>query len=132
MDVLKGDGKMSDREKVLAGLEKSLRVWNGKMAAGVDYDVLKAAGELLRARGLTIGEFYGEGVGYLEYITKRPGFSNFDPLPVLISNVDDTDVTLIFRRGAANKLPLDMYNKSWRVWSEYPTHKMLVEVKWND
>lgn len=82
------------------------------------------------ARVFNVGDFFGEEFGYLEYRTDRPGFSNFEPSPVLIGNIDEENVTVIFRSASVQKLPLDRINKNWRVWSNYPTHELLRAVKW--
>lgn len=81
-------------------------------------------------RVFNVGDFYGEEFGYLEYRTDRPGFSDFEPSPVLISDIDEENVTVIFRSASVQKLPLDRMNKNWRIWSEYPTHELLKAVKW--
>lgn len=82
------------------------------------------------ARVFNVGDFYGEEFGYLEYRSDIPGFSNFEPSPVLIGDIDEENVTVIFRSASVQKLPLDRMNKNWRIWSEYPTHELLRAVKW--
>lgn len=96
-------------------------------------DALDFAIEAVKAqepRVFNVGDFYGEEFGYLEYRTDRPGFSDFEPSPVLISDIDEENVTVIFRSASVQKLPLGRMNKNWRIWSEYPTHKLLMAVKW--
>ena len=94
----------------------------------------KDALALLKAqepRVFNVGDFYGEEFGYLEYRPKIPGFSNFEPSPILISDIDEENVTVIFRSASVLKLPLDKMEKSWRIWSDYPTHELLKAVKWD-
>ncbi|MBE6725126.1 MAG: hypothetical protein E7576_08060 [Ruminococcaceae bacterium] len=82
------------------------------------------------ARVVNVGDFYGGEFGYLEYRSDRPSFSNFEPSPVLIGDIDEENVTVIFRSASVQKLQLDRMNKNWRIWSEYPTHELLRTVKW--
>lgn len=95
--------------------------------------LIEQAIALLKAqapRVFNVGDFYGEEFGYLEYRPDRPGFSNFDPSPILIGDIDEENVTVIFRSASVLKLPLDMMNKNWRIWSDYPTHEQLRTAEW--
>lgn len=141
---------MIDADKVLIGLGQhisgrtvdrcgSCPYFNGDSGYGIScrdellddlYELLEAQEEAQGPRVLNVGDFYGEEFGYLEYRTVTPGFSNFEPSPVLISDIDEENVTVIFRSGSVQKLPLDTLNKRWRIWSDYPTHELLKEVKW--
>ena len=85
---------------------------------------------IVEPRVFNVGDFYGKEFGYLEYRTVRPGFSDFDLLSVLIVDIDEENVTVVFRSASVQKLPLDRMNKNWRIWSDYPTHKLLRAVKW--
>lgn len=87
--------------------------------------------EVQTPRGFNVGDFYGEEFGYLEYRPKIPGFSDFEPTPILISDIDEENVTVIFKSASVLKLPLDKMGKSWRIWSDYPTHELLKAVKWD-
>ena len=131
------------RDKVIKGLECCTSIPNEYgdcMSLNCLYkgpsccnDVMRDALALLKAqepRVFNVGDFFGEEFGYLEYRTDRPGFSNFDPSPVLIGDIDDENVTVIFRSASVQKLPLDRMNKNWRIWSDYPTHELLRTVKW--
>ena len=109
--------------------------------SGYNSPVITCNTEMIMADAITLiysqiprvynaGDFFGEEFGYLEYRTDRPGFSNFEPSPILIGDIDEENVTVIFRSASAQKLPLDTMNKNWRIWSDYPTHEQLRRVKW--
>lgn len=138
---------MTERGKVKAGLECLTHVNFAiyktecqerncpyKDAEQCDSDVMVDALNLLESqepRVFGVGDFYGEEFGYLEYKTSNPGFSDFELSPVLISDIDEENVTVIFRSGSVLKLPIDKINKSWRIWSDYPSHKLLTGVNWD-
>ena len=98
------------------------------------YDDMLAYIEEHEARVYNIGDFYGETFGYLEYRSDRPGFSDFEPFPVLIADVseDDDTVTVTRRSGTLQTMEIADMNKLWRIWSDYPTHKQILEAKWDD
>lgn len=128
---------MEKLEKVIKGLECiQLAANKGWLVCGAPERMVKYADDaiaLLKAqepRVFNVGDFFGEEFGYLEYRTDSPGFSNFEPSPVLISDTDEENVTVIFRSASVQKLPLDRMDKNWRIWSEYPTHELLRAVKW--
>lgn len=87
--------------------------------------------EEVKPKVYSVGDFYGEDFGYLEYRTKRDGWSEFDMVPVAIGDTDDYTVTLIFRSAAYDTFDLDDMNKVWRVWSNYPTHEQILKAKWD-
>ena len=130
---------MPDLEKVIKKLKEMLE--ESKYNDSVQYnpwadtETLEDAIALLKAqepRVFNVWDFFGEEFGYLEYMADRQGFSNFEPSPVLIGDIDEENVTVIFRSASVQKLPLGRINKNWRIWSDYPTHELLKAVKWDD
>lgn len=81
-------------------------------------------------RVFSVSDFFGEEFGFLEYRKTNPGFSNFEPSPILIGDIDEEYVTVIFRSASVQKLSLSDLNKRWRIWSNYPTHELLRTVPW--
>jgi len=126
-----GEMEMTECEQVIAELLYLKHDCLEGSATDQTLDKAIAMLKVQKPRVLNVGDFYGEEFGYLEYMPDRPGFSNFDPAAVLIGDIDEKNVTVIFRSASVVKLPLEKMYKNWRIWSEYPTHELLRTVKWD-
>ena len=142
---------MPDSEKVInkvtaivADMQEEVDEWkdysDSELRGGLTCDcdwwyktlqTLKDALALLKAqepRVMTIGDLYGEDMGYYERKNKEL------VCPVLIAcggpNEDET-VGIVLKDAFEIKADCDLMNITWRIWTAYPTMEQREATPWN-
>lgn len=128
---------MADREKVIKGLEahatglgcmKTCPYWRRGALTCVQ-ELAADALALLKPRVMTIGDLYGEDMGYYE----RKDEELVWPVLIARGGPDEDETVGIVRKDAFEiKADCGLMNITWRIWTAYPTMAQREETPWDE